>query len=354
MMQELSKRNKEIFRSLVEAYVETGDPIGSVSLSQRLKINLSPSTIRSVMADLEYTGLLYSPHTSSGRVPTPLGLKFFVDGLLEVGDLTEEDKLKIDAMVAGSGSPIEDLLSKAIEGLAGLTNCAGLVLAPKSESPLRQIEFIGLSPERVLVVVVTENGSVENRVLEIPEGWSESSLREATNYLTIIGQGKMFNEIRNDLEKEKKLINKELDQLAGRFVKQGIAVWGGVAGKERLIVKGHSKLLDDLNAIEDLDKIKTLFGVLDTKSDLIRLLDMTLEAQGVRIFLGADNNLFQNTGCSAIISPYMITDEKIVGAIGVIGPSRLNYARIVPMVDYTASILGSFLEKRILKIRKTA
>ena len=351
-IQELSGRNTEIFKKLVEAYIETGDPVGSVSLAKRLNINLSPSTIRSIMADLVDSGLLYSPHVSSGRIPTTKGLKFFLDGLLEIGDVSKDDREKIDSIAAGYGNHIEDILSDAIESLSGLSNCAGLVFAPKTDAPLKHIEFIGLSPERVLVILVTEDGVVENRIIETPQGWTISILSEATNYLNRHLIGMKFNEITNEIEKEKKLLDKELDSLTSKFIKDGLALWTGIQEKEKLIVRGHSKLLEDVQEIEKLEKIKDLFGALETKKGLIKLLNMAKKAEGVRIFLGYESELFNNTGCSAIISPYMNSEGQIIGAVGVIGPSHINYARIVPMVDYTARTVGHFIQSRMSKFRK--
>ena len=352
-IQELSGRNIEIFKKLVEAYIETGDPVGSVSLSKRLNINLSPSTIRSIMAELVDNGLLYSPHTSSGRIPTTKGLKFFLDGLLEIGDVSKDDRAKIDSIAAGYGNHIEDILSEAIESLSGLSNCAGLVFSPKTDAPLKHIEFIGLSPDRVLVILVTEDGIVENRIIETPQGWTISILSEATNYLNRHLIGMKFNEITNEIEKEKKLLDKELDFLTSKFIKDGLALWSGFQEKEKLIVRGHSKLLEDVQEIERLEKIKDLFGALETKKGLIKLLNMAKKAEGVRIFLGSESELFSNTGCSAIISPYMNSKGQIIGAVGVIGPSHINYARIVPMVDYTAKTVGHFIQGRMSKFRKT-
>ena len=352
-IQELSVRNLEIFKNLVEAYIETGDPVGSVSLAERLNINLSPSTIRTVMAELVDNGLLYSPHISSGRVPTTKGLKFFLDGLLEIGDVSKDDRNKIDSIAAGSGNRIDDILSDAIESLSGLSNCAGLVFAPKTDVPFKHIEFIGLSPDRVLVILVTDDGLVENRIIETPQGWTISVLNEASNYLNRQLVGMKFNEITKEIEKEKKLLDIELDSLSSSFVKEGIAVWTGIQEKEKLIVRGHSKLLDDVQEIEKLEKIKELFDALEKKKGLIKLLNMAKKAEGVRIFLGSENDLFTNTGCSAIISPYMNSKGQIIGAVGVIGPSHINYAKIVPMVDYTARTVSHFLQSRISKIRKT-
>ena len=354
MIKEQSNRNKEIFRHLVEAYVETGEPVGSLALSNRLNIKLSSSTIRAVMSEFEQIGLLFSPHVSSGRIPTPLGLRFFVDGILEIGDVSKEDRVKIYSMAASTGDSLENLLSEAIEGLSGLSNCAGLVLAQKNEFSLSHIEFIGLSKDRVLVVIVTDDGLVENRVLETPNGWTQSSLIEATNYLNVRIKGKNFQEIREEISSEENYLNKEIDILSRKLVQSGVAAWSEDKDNSHLIVRGMSKLLDDLNALEDLEQIRKLFDSLEKKQVLIQLLDMTKDAQGVRIYLGAENDLFENTGCTAIVSPYINGKGKIIGAIGVVGPSRLNYARIIPMVDYTAKILGHTLNKRISNIRKRA
>ncbi len=304
------------------------------------------------MAELVGNGLLYSPHRSSGRVPTTVGLKFFLDGLLEIGDLSKEDKDKIDGIAAGSGNQLNDILSEAIEGLSGLSNCAGLVFAPTIDAPLKHIEFVGLSSDRVLVILVTEDGIVENRIIETPQGWTLSVLNEASNYLNKILVGLRFSEITDNIERENKILNRELNTLTSKLISEGLAIWSGFKEEEKLIIRGRSKLLEDLSVAKNLEKIKELFDALETKKGLIKLINMARKAEGVRIYLGADDELFGNTGCSAIISPYMNDEGRIIGAIGVIGPTNINYSKIVPMVDYTARTIGFFLQSRISKIRK--
>ncbi|MEQ8246796.1 MAG: heat-inducible transcriptional repressor HrcA [Alphaproteobacteria bacterium] len=340
MIQELSERNREVFRRLVEAYMETGEPVGSARLAERLQIKLSSATIRNVMADLQDSGLLYSPHTSAGRIPTPAGLSFFVDGLLEIGNVSEDDRANIDAACAATGRSMEDLLTEAVDGLSGLSHCAGLVLAPKQDAPLRHVEFVGLSPSRVLVVLVTEDGQVENRVIETPGGWTPSSLIEATNYINSKVLGRTFIELQSELKEEQKNIRAQLDALTSRLVEDGLATWSGQESRATLIVRGRANLLDDVSAVEDLERVRELFDALETKAGLVSLLDLTKDAAGVRIFIGSDSNLFNMAGCSVIVAPYIDSRERIIGAVGVIGPTRLNYARIIPMVDYTARVLG--------------
>ncbi|MDA0369106.1 MAG: heat-inducible transcriptional repressor HrcA [Proteobacteria bacterium] len=340
MIQELSERNREVFRRLVEAYMETGEPVGSARLAERLKIKLSSATIRNVMADLQDSGLLYSPHTSAGRIPTPAGLSFFVDGLLEIGNVGEDDRANIDAACAATGRSMEDLLTEAVDGLSGLSHCAGLVVAPKQDTALRHVEFVGLSPARVLVVLVTEDGQVENRVIEVPGGWTPSSLIEATNYINSKVLGRTFVELQTELKEEQTNLRAQLDVLASRLIEDGLATWSGQEARATLIVRGRSNLLDDVNAVEDLERVRELFDALETKAGLVSLLDLTKDAEGVRIFIGSDSNLFNMAGCSVIVAPYIDSRERIIGAIGVIGPTRLNYARIIPMVDYTARVLG--------------
>ncbi len=339
MIQELSERNREIFRRLVEAYMETGEPVGSARLAERLDIKLSSATIRNVMADLQAFGLLYSPHTSAGRIPTPAGLSFFVDGLLEIGNVSEEDRANIDAACAATGRSIEDMLTEAIDGLSGLSHCAGLVVAPKKNASLRHVEFVGLSPSRVLAVMVGEDGQVENRVIETPQGWTPSSLMEATNYINARVRGRTLGELQADLREEQRQLRAELDELASRLVEDGLATWSGDE-RATLIVRGRANLLEDVSAIEDLERVRELFDVLEAKTGLASLLELTRDAQGVRIYIGSENNLFNAAGCSMIVAPYTDSRERIIGAVGVIGPTRLNYARIIPMVDYTAKVLG--------------
>ena len=343
MINELNERSRAIFRQIVDAYVETGEPVGSQSLAQRLNMQLSPASIRSVMADLQESGLLYSPHTSAGRVPTANGLRFFVDGLLEVGDITDDERASIEAHCAGTGRSVEESLSEVIQVLSGLSRCAGLVIAPKEDTRLKQIEFVPLSEDRALVILVTEDGRVENRVMEAPHGWTQSALVEAANFLNGRIRGRTLAELRAEILYEEARQRAELDALTNRVVDAGLATLAGSDERTTLIIRGRANLLDDVTAVEDLERIRDLFNTLETKQSVLQLLDLTREAEGVRIYIGAEDNIFNAAGCSVIVAPYVDSRERIIGAIGVIGPTRLNYARIIPMVDYTAKVLGRIM-----------
>ncbi|MEH6525722.1 MAG: heat-inducible transcriptional repressor HrcA [Sneathiella sp.] len=340
-IQELNERSRAVFRNIVESYVQTGEPVGSRTLSRIPQLDLSPASIRNVMADLVDAGLLYSPHTSAGRLPTQLGMRLFVDGILEVGNLTEEERSDIKARCIIEGRNIEETLSEATSMLSGLSNCAGLVIAPKKDSSVKQIEFVRLGIDKALVIIVTANGMVENRAIELPVGLSDSALQEATNYLNAKLTGKSLNETKSEIQRELDSHQVQIDQLTQDLISSDIASWGG---EETLIIRGHSNLLHNVQALEDLDKIKELFDTLEEKKERMKLLELAEGGKGVKIFIGSENNLFSLSGTSMIISPYQNSQDQIVGAIGVIGPTRLNYARIVPMVDYTAKIIGGLLD----------
>lgn len=345
-VQALSERSREIFRGIVEAYLETGEPVGSRTLSQRLSLSLSAASIRNVMADLEQMGLLIAPHTSAGRMPTEAGLRMFVDGLLEIGELAEEERQAIEGRLAASGRSLDEALQDASQLLSGLSRCAGLVFAPKLDVPLKHIEFVSLGPSKALVILVTEDGAVENRVIGMPGGLTPSALQEATNYLNSRLRGRTLDEARAIISSELEARRTELDQIAARVIEAGLATWSGENNEGRagtLIVRGHSNLLENVHAAEDLERLRMLFDDLEGKINLVQLLDLAHEAEGVRIFIGSENKLFSLSGSSLIVAPYMNPRQKIVGAIGVIGPTRLNYARIIPMVDYTAKVMGRLL-----------
>ncbi len=339
---ELSERSREILRTIVEAYVETGEPVGSRTISRKLGLALSPATIRNVMADLEESGLLYAPHTSAGRLPTDLGLRLFVHGLLEIGSLTQEERASIDGQCRAAGKSLAEVLEQATEMLSGLSHCAGLVVAPKAERPLKHIEFVRIGPGRALVVLVTEGGLVENRIIDLPLGMPSSALTEAGNYLTQRLVGRTLFEAREQILTELEASRAELDQLTGKLVEQGLAIWGGVQGGA-VIVKGQSWLLEDVTALSDLERVRALLAALDARESMVKLLDATHRADGVQIYIGAENELFSLAGCSVVFAPYRDGREQIVGAIGVVGPARMNYARIIPMVDYTAKVIGRII-----------
>jgi heat-inducible transcriptional repressor len=340
LVQELSRRNREILRALVDTYVETGQPVGSRMLSRRLESRLSPASIRNVMADLEEEGLLYAPHTSAGRLPTEAGLRLFVDGLLEIGDLTEEERQSIEGRCASAGRSVQDVMAEATTALSGLSGCASIVLAPKYDAPVRQIEFVGLSPGQVLVVMVAESGMVENRLIEAPLDMTPSALAEAGRFLSARAHGRAIGDVRDEILAELAAKRSEVDEIAQRVIKAGLATWGGDADRSTLIVRGQAKLLEDVSAIEDLERVRQLFDDLEHKQDLLRLLDSTQGGEGVRIFIGAENKLFAQAGCAMVVAPLQNSRQKLIGAIGVIGPKRLNYARVIPMVDFTAQVIG--------------
>jgi heat-inducible transcriptional repressor len=340
---ELNERSRAVFRKIVETYLSTGDPVGSRNLSRHLPMTLSPASVLNVMADLEELGLIYAPHTSAGRLPTDSGLRMFVDGLLEFGDLDEAERTRIEAQVAGPGG-INDLLTEASEMLSGLSRCAGVVLTEKLIQRIKHIEFVPLDAHRALIVLVGEGGTIENRVISVPPGLPPSALTAATNYLNSRLAGATLAETRGRIEAELQTRKAELDELTAKVVQSGLAQWsGGKDDSKSLIVRGQSRLLDDLKAVEDLERIRLLFDDLESKKDIMQLLTLTEQAEGVRIFIGAENQLFSLSGSSLIVAPFSDTEHKIVGVLGVIGPTRLNYARIIPMVDYTARLVGRLL-----------
>jgi heat-inducible transcriptional repressor len=342
----LNERSREIFRQIVESYLATGEPVGSRNLSRLLPITLSPASVRNVMSDLEQLGLIFAPHTSAGRLPTEIGLRFFVDALMQIGDLSEQDRRSIEAQVAGAHTTksMEAVLTEASQMLSGLTRSAGVVLTAKANARLKHIEFVQLEPERALAVLVAEDGQVENRVLNVPPGLPTSSLTEAANFLNARIRGRTLAEFQVEIEKAVAEGQAELDQLTQKVIATGLASWsGGESNERQLIVRGHANLLEDLRAVEDLERIRSLFDALETKRGVIDLLGRAERADGVRIFIGSENKLFSLSGSSTIVAPYRDGKGRIVGVIGVIGPTRLNYARVIPMVDYTARVVTRLL-----------
>jgi heat-inducible transcriptional repressor len=345
----LDSRSRDIFRRIVDSYLVNGEPVGSRHLSRLLPISLSPASVRNVMQDLEELGLIYAPHTSAGRMPTDLGLRFFVDALLEFGDLTNAERARIDNGVkaAVEGRGFEGALTETMSLLSNLTRGAGVVLTSKDNVRLKHIEFVRLEPEKALAVLVSEDGSVENRIIDTPAGMPASALVEAANYLNARVRGRTIAEARADIESAHQAARDGLDGLAARLVDAGLASWAGVEeSRQQLIVRGQANLLDDLRANDDLERIRLLFADLETKTDVIDLLHRAEIGDGVKIFIGAENKLFSLSGSSMIAAPLRDGEQKIAGVLGVIGPTRLNYARIVPMVEYTARALGDLMRVR--------
>lgn len=342
----LDERAGEIFRRIVESYLEHGEPLGSRNLSRILPMSLSPASVRNVMSDLEALGLIYSPHVSAGRLPTQLGLRFFVDAFMQVGKVSDEDRASIDRHVhrPSHGQSIETMMAEASRMLSGMSRGAGIVLTAKNDTVLKHVEFIRLEPTKALVVLVGDHDQVENRIIELPAGTTNSQLTEAANFLNAHLAGNTIFEARTKLERLRQRVRGELDALSQDLVERGLAVWSGGDEEEakptRLIVRGRANLLEGLAGAEDVDRLRMLFDDLEKKDSLIQLLNLAESGPGVRIFIGSENKLFSLSGSSLIVAPYRDSDERIVGAVGVIGPTRLNYSRIVPMVDYTAQLMS--------------
>ena len=341
---QINERSREIFRQIVESYLATGEPVGSRNISRRIVTPLSAASVRNVMSDLEQLGLIYAPHTSAGRLPTELGLRFFVDALMQIGDLGEDERRAMEAKVAAAGKSMDAVLNEASGMLSGLTRSAGVVLAAKHNVRLKHIEFVRLEPERALVVMVAEDGLVENRVINIPLGLPAAALTEAANFLNAHVRGRTLSEARVELERNLEVQKAQLDALTQKIIDAGLASWsGGETDERKLIVRGAAHLLEDLKAMEDLERVRLLFDDLETKRGVIDLLGRAEHADGARIFIGSENNLFSLSGSSTIVAPYHDQSGRIVGVLGVIGPTRLNYARVIPMVDYTAKLVGKLV-----------
>jgi heat-inducible transcriptional repressor len=340
---ELSERAREVFRQVVESYLGTGLPVGSRTVSRLPGINLSPASIRNVMQDLEELGLLGHPHTSAGRVPTEIGLRLFVDGMMLAAEPSAEERAAIEARVSRGGGPIEDALAAASQTLSGLSACAGIVLVPKREPVLRQLGFVQISATQALAVMVGAEGSVENRVVDLPPDVSPSALSEVGNYVSSRLSGLTLPEAQQRLAAEIQDGKAALDSTAGELIRRGLAMWSeDGAQRPVLIVRGQANLIDP-SAAADLERVRQLLDELEGKQEIVRLLDSARAGQGMKIFIGSENNLFALSGSSVIAAPYRGGDGKVVGVVGVIGPTRLNYARVVPMVDFTAQTLSRLM-----------
>jgi heat-inducible transcriptional repressor len=340
----LDQRARDIFRRIVESYLHTGEPVGSRTLSMT-GVSLSPASIRNTMQDLTMAGLLASPHTSAGRIPTHAGLRLFVDGLLEIGDVGTEERREIDARLAGRGRNFEEALNEASALLSGLAGGAGVVASPVRDAGVKHVEFVALGRDQALAVLVADDGTIENRLMPLKAGVTPSTLQEASNFLNARLRGRPLSEARLEMRGELDAARRELNEAAARLVEDGVAAWSGGAERDRaLIVRGRANLLQDRDAVEDLERVRTLFDDLEQKEQLIGLLDGVAGAQGVRIFIGAETRLFSLSGSAVIAAPYMSGRQRVLGAVGVIGPARLNYARVIPLVDYTARVLGRMLD----------
>ncbi|MEQ1930124.1 MAG: heat-inducible transcriptional repressor HrcA [Parvularculaceae bacterium] len=339
VLTDIDQRSREIFRQLVETYLRTGEPVGSRTLSHDKGIAVSAATVRNVMADLTDLGLLHAPHVSAGRLPTDLGLRLFVDSLLQIGDLSEDERRAIDAGALGDA---ETILETAAARLSGLTQSASLVVAEKKEASLRQIEFVTAGPGQALVIMVFDDGRVENRLMRTPANLPAASLISAGNYVSARARGRTITEAQEIIGAEIERSRAELDALTAKLVADGVAELSGAA-ETSLIVKGQGWLLDE-TAAGDLERVRMLFDDLERKEEVIDVLSAAKDGEGVRIFIGAENRLFSLSGSSVIVAPYRDRTRKIVGVLGVIGPTRLNYARVIPIVDYTAEAVSRLLK----------
>lgn len=347
ILQSLDARSREIFRTVVETYLETGEPVGSRTLSKN-GIQLSAASIRNVMSDLSDLGLLDAPHVSAGRMPTHAGLRLFVDGFLEVGDPGKDEQAEIEARLRGAGRDFSGVLKEASTVLSGLAGGAGLVSSPTQDAAVRHVEFVPLSTGEALCVLVTERGDVENRLMKIPPGLPQTALVQAGNYLAAKMTGRTLREAASEIRLEVDERRAELDVAAADLVERGLAEWAGaLPGDERgLIIHGRSNLLEDSAATEGMERFRNLLDTLERQKGLLDLLDSAKDAGGVRLFIGSENGLFPLSGSSVIVAPYMNASRQVIGALGVIGPTRLNYARVIPMVDYTARMVGQVLGAR--------
>jgi heat-inducible transcriptional repressor len=350
-LQVLNSRSQDIFRKIVERYLETGSPVGSRDLSRMLSVGLSPASVRNVMADLEDLGLIAAPHTSAGRQPTQQGLRFFVDAMLEVGAVDESDRNAISRQIEGQShgaGRIEDYLTEASSLLSGLSHGAGVVIAAKSDMVLKHIEFVRLDATQGMAILVGQDGTVENRIVPLPPGLTSSALTQASNYLANLAAGKTIAEVRAAVGAQRAERVAELDELTQKLVDAGLATLseGTPAQMPTVIVRGRSNLLNDAMESEELARMRRLFDELERQEGLIDLLGDADNAEGVRIFIGSENKLFSLSGSSVILSPYRDANEKVIGVLGVIGPTRLNYARIVPVVDYTAQAVSAIMARK--------
>ena len=341
---DLSETTKKIFKNLIESYLETGEPVRSETLSKKSGLNLSASGIRSILANLQKEGLLFAPHISSGRVPTDKGMRLFVDGLLEFGRLTKDEREIIESQCKSKGTSYKEVLDEASKTISGLSNCAGLVLAPKFQNKIKHIEFIKINQKQTMSIIASENGLVENRILEDSGKYNSGLLQQASNYLNLKFQNKNINQIKKIIEKE--IINSktELEVLSSKLVKQGILEGSPNIKNPYIFMHGQSNLLKDEIILNDLDQIRNLFDEIEKKTSFVDILENAGSAKGVQIFIGSKNFLFKHSGLSMIMAPYKNKEQEIIGAIGVVGPTRLNYAKIVPLVDYTSKIIGKVID----------
>lgn len=345
MIKDLNQRAQAILRYVVDTYMETGEPVGSRTIARHLEMTLSPATIRNVMADLEDSGLLYAPHTSAGRLPTAQGLRLYIDGLMEIGNLSPEDRGAIEAQCRASGSSMNAVMERATTMLSGLSSAASLIIAPKTDKPVRHMQFVRLDSGRVLLVMVLHDNTIENRVMDIPPETGDFALTAASNYINQQIAGKTLSEAQHDIERDILENKAQIDRITTDLIQRGLSMTPTIEDfSGNIIIRGQSRLLEDVKAIEDLERARQLLAALEEQETMTRLLGAAQQADGVQIYIGTENTMFEHSGWSMVISPYKTPENRIIGAIGVIGPTRLNYKRIIPLVDYTSRVMTRILE----------
>lgn len=347
MIPELNERSREIFRFIVDSYLSSGQPVGSQTISKNTALELSPASIRNTMADLEEAGLLFSPHTSAGRLPTEQGLRLYIDGLMQIGGLSQKERRTIESSCMAADRSINDVLAQTGAILSGLSSCASLVIAPKINDSIKQIQFVQLQPRKILVVLVMQGGLVENRIMDVEQNIPPSALIRASNYLNTKLAGRTITDAKETISQDIKDNTTQLDSLTQTLVEKGLAIPTSSRQEGHIIIRGQSHLLEDVKALGELERARGLLIYLEEQKNMLSLLGSINDAEGVQIFIGAENRIFDQSGWSMIIAPYKNGEEKIVGAIGVIGPTRLNYDRIIPMVDYTSRAVGRIIGKLV-------
>ncbi len=341
---ELTDRTKQIFKTVVETYLETGSPSGSETVLKKAGLDISSASVRSILSNLQKEGLLFSPHTSAGRVPTEKGMRFFVDGLLEFGRISKSEKENIEQLSASKSKSYQEVLDEASRSISGLSNYAGIVIAPKYQKNLKHLEFIRLNNTQIMSILAYENGEIENRIIEDSGKFTNSQLLQTSNYLSEKFKNKNISEIKKIIESEITSTRSNLEEISKKLVKKGIVEIEPKMNNPYIFLHGQSKLLKDEIISKDLDQIRQLFDDIENKSTFIDILENAGKAKGVQIFIGSKNFLFKHSGLSMVMAPYKNKEQEIVGVIGVVGPTRLNYSKIVPLVDYTSKIIGKVIK----------
>ena len=341
---ELTDRTKQIFKTVVETYLETGSPSGSETVLKKAGLDISSASVRSILSNLQKEGLLFSPHTSAGRVPTEKGMRFFVDGLLEFGRISKSEKENIEQLSSSKSKSYQEVLDEASRSISGLSNYAGIVIAPKYQKNLKHLEFIRLNNTQIMSILAYENGEIENRIIEDSGKFTNSQLLQTSNYLSEKFKNKNISEIKKIIESEIMSTRSNLEEIPKKLVKKGIVEIEPKMNNPYIFLHGQSKLLKDEIISKDLDQIRQLFDDIENKSTFIDILENAGKAKGVQIFIGSKNFLFKHSGLSMVMAPYKNKEQEIVGAIGVVGPTRLNYSKIVPLVDYTSKIIGKVIK----------